>query len=99
MWRLLGRQFASMFSVLLLVAGLLSLVTFAFTPNNPIHLYVAIMLLVIVVVMALASFYQERKAIKVKPIDMKSSVGACPHVIAGDRRLCTNVADAMHVHA
>lgn len=61
-WMLLLKQFLNMFWLLLIAAGILSLITYALDTTVPLNLYAAIILFVIVVVMCLISFYEEKKA-------------------------------------
>uniref|UniRef100_A0A914WB99 Cation-transporting P-type ATPase N-terminal domain-containing protein n=1 Tax=Plectus sambesii TaxID=2011161 RepID=A0A914WB99_9BILA len=61
-WKLLVRQFMNMFWVLLIAAGVLSLITYFLDTSVPLNLYVALVLFVIVVVMCLISFFEEKKA-------------------------------------
>uniref|UniRef100_A0A914WES4 Cation-transporting P-type ATPase N-terminal domain-containing protein n=1 Tax=Plectus sambesii TaxID=2011161 RepID=A0A914WES4_9BILA len=63
--KLFLRQFVNMFWVLLIAAGLLSLVIYVLDPEHPLNLYVAIVLFVIVIAMCLLSFYEEKKATEV----------------------------------
>ncbi|TKR77856.1 hypothetical protein L596_018757 [Steinernema carpocapsae] len=59
------RQFLNMFWILLMGAGVLSLSTFIIDPSVIINLYASIVLFVIVIVMCIVTFYQEKKAINV----------------------------------
>lgn len=61
-WVLFFRQFTNMFWILLIAAGVLSLVTFFFDTTVILNLYVAFVLFIIVIIMCLASFWQEKKA-------------------------------------
>uniref|UniRef100_A0A914UYP3 Cation-transporting P-type ATPase N-terminal domain-containing protein n=1 Tax=Plectus sambesii TaxID=2011161 RepID=A0A914UYP3_9BILA len=61
-WQLLLRQFLNMFWLLLIAAGILSLITYFLDTTVPLNLYVAIILFVMVIVMCLISFYEEKKA-------------------------------------
>uniref|UniRef100_A0A914V3R2 Cation-transporting P-type ATPase N-terminal domain-containing protein n=1 Tax=Plectus sambesii TaxID=2011161 RepID=A0A914V3R2_9BILA len=61
-WVLLGRQFLNPFWLLLIAAGVLSLITFFFDTSVVLNLYVAFILFIIVIIMCFASFWQEKKA-------------------------------------
>lgn len=65
-WLLLLRQFLNMFWLLLIAAGVLSLITYFLDTSVPLNLYVAVILFVIVIAMCLISFYEEKKAREVR---------------------------------
>ncbi|KHN88767.1 Sodium/potassium-transporting ATPase subunit alpha-2 [Toxocara canis] len=56
------RQFVNLFWILLIGAGILSLVTYFFDRSVAINLYAAIVLFLIVIVMCTVTFFEEKKA-------------------------------------
>ncbi|TKR73652.1 hypothetical protein L596_020938 [Steinernema carpocapsae] len=59
------RQFLNMFWILMMGASILSLITYFIDTSVRLNLYVAIVLFLIVLVMCIATFIQEKKAINV----------------------------------
>jgi sodium/potassium-transporting ATPase subunit alpha len=61
-WRLLLKQFLNFFWLLLVGAGILSLITYALDTTVPMNLYAGIVLFSIVIVMCTIQFLEEKKA-------------------------------------
>jgi magnesium-transporting ATPase (P-type) len=61
-WRLLLKQFLNFFWLLLIGAGILSLITYALDTSVPMNLYVAFVLFAIVFIMCFIQFWEEKKA-------------------------------------
>ena len=65
MWRLFAHQFVNMFTVLLFVAGVLSLITYFIDIREIVNLVAACALFIIIIFMAIVGFLEERKSIRV----------------------------------
>uniref|UniRef100_A0A914WUB4 Cation-transporting P-type ATPase N-terminal domain-containing protein n=1 Tax=Plectus sambesii TaxID=2011161 RepID=A0A914WUB4_9BILA len=63
-WMLLLEQFLNLFWLLMIGAGILSMVTYVLDTTQPINLYVSIVLFAVTIFMCLLSFWEEKKARK-----------------------------------
>jgi magnesium-transporting ATPase (P-type) len=65
-WMLLLEQFLNLFWLLMIGAGILSLITYILDRTAPLNLYVALVLFSVTIIMCLISFWEEKKARQVR---------------------------------